>query len=162
MMIKMKIEGVVMDVKSNLPILILKDEKKRVLPISVGIFEAQAIAFAIEKVRIPRPLTHDLMVVLIEKFGAKITKVEINDVKSNTYIASITLKNAEGEEIKIDSRPSDAIALALRLNASIYVKESLLVKKDARPINNAEVQHFKEMLGKLAPNTLWKYLKEKI
>ena len=162
-MIHVKIEGVVLDLKSNLPIVMLKDDKQRVLPISVGIFEAQAIAFALEKVRIPRPLTHDLTSSIIEKLGSGLLRVEITELKSNTYFAQLVLKNKEGEEIKIDSRPSDAIAIALRLQAPIYTEESLLVRKEiqSRPIDDTEIKQFKEMLDNLTPKMLWKYLKEK-
>lgn len=163
-MIRVKIEGVVLDLKSNLPIIVLKDEKNRVLPISVGIFEAQAIAFALEKVHISRPLTHDLASSIIEKLGSTLQRIEITDLKGNTYFAHLILKSKEGEEIKIDSRPSDAIAIALRLHAPIYVNESLLLTKEIRskPIDEAEIKEFREMLDKLTPNILWKYLKEKI
>lgn len=163
-MIKVTIEGVVLDLKSNLPIIILKDEKQRVLPISVGIFEAQAIAFALEKMRIPRPLTHDLISSIIEEFGANLVRIEITELKGNTYFAQLILRTKESEEIKIDSRPSDAIAIALRLKAPIYAEESLLIRKDiqSRPIDENEVKQFKEMLSKLTPNAFWKYLKDKI
>ena len=162
-MVRVKIEGVVLDLKSNLPIIMLKDDNQRVLPISVGIFEAQAIAFAIEKVHIPRPLTHDLASSIIEKLGSGLLRVEITELKSNTYFAQLVLKNKEGEEIKIDSRPSDAIAIARRLQAPIYTEESLLVRKEiqSRPIDDTEIKQFKEMLDNLTPKMLWKYLKEK-
>ena len=161
-MIRVKIEGVMLDLKSNLPIIILRDDGQRVLPISVGIFEAQAIAFALEKVRIPRPLTHDLAKSIIEKLGSSLLRVEITELKGNTYFAQLVLTR-DGEELKIDSRPSDAIAIALRLQAPIYASESLLVAKEiqSRPIDDTEITQFKEMLNKLTPNMLWKYLKEK-
>ena len=163
-MIKVKIEGVVLDLKSNLPIVILKDDKQRVLLISVGIFEAQAIAFALEKVRIPRPLTHDLTSSIIERLGSSLLRIEITELKGNTYFARLVLKTKESEEIKIDSRPSDAIAIALRLQAPIYADESLLIRKEiqSRPIDDTEIKQFKEMLNKLTPDMLWKCLKEKI
>jgi uncharacterized protein len=163
-MIKINIEGVVLDLKSNLPIIMLQDDKHRVLPISVGIFEAQAIAFALEKVYIPRPLTHDLISSIIEKLNSVLLRVEIVELKRNTYFSRIVLKTADGEEIKIDSRPSDAIAVALRLHAPIYAEESLMVKKaiKAKLIDDSEVRLFREMLDKLTPDKLWKYLKEKI
>ncbi|OIN95854.1 hypothetical protein AUJ66_08145 [Candidatus Desantisbacteria bacterium CG1_02_38_46] len=163
-MIQVKIEGVVLDLKSNLPIIMLKDDRQRLLPISVGIFEAQAIAFALEKVHIPRPLTHDLISSIIEVLGSSLLRVEITELKGNTYFAWLVLKTMEGEETKIDSRPSDAIAIALRLKASIYANESLLIKKEirSRPIDDNEIEQFKDMLNKLTPNMLWKYLKEKI
>jgi len=163
-MVRVKIEGVVLDLKSSLPIIILKDDKQRMLPISVGIFEAQSIAFALEKVRIPRPLTHDLLCSVIEKLGANLLRAEITEQKGNTYFAQLVLKSRNGEEIKIDSRPSDAIAIALRLKASICAEESLLIRKNvqSRPIDDAEVKQFRGMLNDLTPNMLWKYLKEKI
>jgi len=163
-MVKMKIEGVVLDLKSNLPIIVMKDEKQRILPISVGIFEAQAIAFALEGVRIPRPLTHDLMKNIIEKLNAKLVKVEITELKGNTYFARLTLKPRDQEEIKIDSRPSDAIAIALRLQAPIYAAEELLISREvvSTPIDENEVKKFKEMLEKLTPEEIWKHLKGKM
>lgn len=163
-MIRVKIEGVMLDLKSSLPIIILKDERQRVLPISVGIFEAQAIAFAIEKVHIPRPLTHDLTSSIIERLDSTLLRIEITELKGNTYFAQLILKTKEGMEIRIDSRPSDAIAIALRLQAPIYADESLLLKKEiqSKPIDDTEIKQFKEMLQKLTPDMFWKYLREKI
>lgn len=163
MMIRVRIEGVVLDLKSNLPIIVLRDEKQRVLPISVGIFEAQAITFALEGIRIPRPLTHDLLKSLIEKLGAKLVRVEITGLKGNTYFAHLIIKSKDGEEIQIDSRPSDAIAVALRLRAPIYTAQNLLIAKkiSSRPISNIEVKRFKEIIERMTPDDIWKQLKRK-
>ena len=162
-MLKMKIEGVMLDVKSNQPIIVLKDEKNRILPISVGIFEAQAIAFAMEGVHIPRPLTHDLIKNIIEKLEAKLLKIEINELKGNTYFAKLMFKSKNGREEAVDSRPSDAIAIALRLKVPIYAEESLLLNKEisSKPISDTEVKKFKEIIENIPTDDIWKELKGK-
>jgi len=160
--IKVKIEGVVLDLKSNLPIIVLRDDKQRVLPISVGLFEAQAIAFAMEGIKIPRPFTHDLAKSIIEKLGAKVMRVELTELKGNTYFAYIIMKPKDGEEIRIDSRPSDAIAIALRFQAQIFASEELLLLRETyKPIDESEVKSFREIIDKLPPDEFWKKLRDK-
>ncbi|MFQ5912905.1 MAG: bifunctional nuclease family protein [Nitrospinota bacterium] len=137
-MLEMKVKGLTLDPLTNMPIVILKDvEEKKVLPIWVGIFEANAIALEMEQVSTPRPMTHDLIKNIIEGFKAQVARVVVNDLKDNTFYAVITI-NLNGTEVLIDSRPSDAIALALRVNAPIFVAEKVI--EEARSIEFAEQQ----------------------
>jgi hypothetical protein len=152
-MIEMKIAGVAMDTKSNMPIIILKDkEGKRILPIWIGIFEAQSILIALEGVKLPRPLTHDLLQNMLQSLGARVTKVVINALKDNTYFAKINLL-VNDNVMEIDSRPSDAIALALRASAPIYVVDPVInaATMPSHPIDDEEVKRFKEMLKDIKP-----------
>ena len=126
MEIEMKIRGLMMDPVTNMPIVILKDVKgNALLPIWVGIYEANAIALEIEKVATPRPMTHDLIKSLLLGLGTGIRKVVVNELKDDTFYALIWLER-NGELISIDSRPSDALALALRLDCPIYVEDEVL------------------------------------
>ena len=126
MEIEMKIRGLMMDPVTNMPIVILKDVKgNALLPIWVGIYEANAIALEIEKVATPRPMTHDLIKSLLLGLGTGIRKVVVNELKDDTFYALIWLER-NGELISIDSRPSDALALALRLDCPIFVEDEVL------------------------------------
>src|SRR5512134_3706116 len=126
MWVEMKVRGLALDPVSNMPIIILRDEEeKRSLPIWVGIFEANAIALELEKVSTPRPMTHDLIKNILESVDAKVEKIVVNDLRDNTFFALIHLRLGE-EEITVDSRPSDAIALALRVAAPIFVEEDVV------------------------------------
>ncbi len=126
MEIEMKIRGLMMDPVTNMPIVILKDlEGKAVLPIWVGVYEANAIALEIEKVATPRPMTHDLIKNVLLGLGGGVRKVVVSDLKDDTFYAMIWLER-DGEMIAIDSRPSDALAVALRLDCPIYVDDSVL------------------------------------
>lgn len=137
-MLEMKVKGLTLDPLTNMPIVILKDlEEKKVLPIWVGIFEANAIALEMEQVSTPRPMTHDLIKNIIDGFKAQVARVVVNDLKDNTFYAVITI-NLNGSEVLIDSRPSDAIALALRVNAPIFVAEKVI--EEARSIEFTEQQ----------------------
>ena len=126
MEIEMKIRGLMMDPVTNMPIVILKDlEGKAVLPIWVGVYEANAIALEIEKVSTPRPMTHDLIKNVLLGLGGGVRKVVVSDLKDDTFYAMIWLER-DGEMIAIDSRSSDALAVALRLDCPIYVDDSVL------------------------------------
>lgn len=126
MTIKMKIKGLMIDPMTQMPIIVLKDpEGDAVLPIWVGLFEANAIALQIEQVATPRPMTHDLLKNLIGEFEAKVEKIVVNDLKENTFYAQIHLQRGGGI-LRIDARPSDAIALALRAGAPIFVEEKVV------------------------------------
>ena len=130
----MKIRGLMMDPVTNMPIVILKDVGSlHVLPIWVGIYEANAIALEIEKVSTPRPMTHDLIKTLLLGLDAGIQKVVVNELKDDTFFAVIWVMR-NGELISVDSRPSDALSLALRLDCPIYVDDSFL--KSAKLANN--------------------------
>jgi bifunctional DNase/RNase len=126
MEVEMKIRGLMMDPVTNMPIVVLKDlNGNSVLPIWVGIYEANAIALEIEKVSTPRPMTHDLIKTLLLGLGTGIRKVVVSELKDDTFYAVIWL-DKDGDLISVDSRPSDALALALRLDCPIYVDESVL------------------------------------
>ncbi len=125
-MIEMFVTGIALDVRNNHPLVILNDEsKKRALPIWIGHAEAQAIARALEDFKPERPLTHDLLIDIIEGTGYKIHHIEINDLNENTYFSSIILESASGEMVPIDSRPSDAIAVSLRVDCPIFISEKV-------------------------------------
>ena len=125
-MIEMFVTGIALDVRNNHPLVILNDAtKKRALPIWIGQAEAQAIARALEGFKAERPLTHDLMINIIEGIGYKVHHIEINDLNENTYFASIILENAIGELVPIDSRPSDAIAISIRIDCPILISEKV-------------------------------------
>src|ERR1700727_219490 len=126
MEVEMKIRGLMMDPITNMPIVILKDSgSSSVLPIWVGIYEANAIALEIEKVSTPRPMTHDLIKQLLLGLNTALRKVVVSELRDDTFYAVIWL-DREGDLISVDSRPSDALALALRLDCPIYVEESVL------------------------------------
>ena len=126
MEVEMKIRGLMMDPVTNMPIVILKDlSGNQILPIWVGIYEANAIALEIEKVATPRPMTHDLIKNVLTGLETGVQKVVVSELKDDTFYAVIWLEKG-GEIISIDSRPSDALALALRLDCPIYVEEQVL------------------------------------
>jgi bifunctional DNase/RNase len=126
MEVEMKIRGLMMDPVTNMPIVILKDVSgDAVLPIWVGIYEANAIALEIEKVTTPRPMTHDLIKNLLVGLDTQVHKVVVSDLREDTFFAVIWLER-EGRVISVDSRPSDALALALRLDCPIFVEDTVL------------------------------------
>ncbi|MBI1976097.1 MAG: bifunctional nuclease family protein [Candidatus Omnitrophica bacterium] len=124
----------------------------RLLLIWIGKSEAEAIALKLQKTELPRPLTHDLLKTLIDKVGYRLDRVIINDLRNDTYYAKVILRN-DGREIEIDSRPSDAIALAVRSESKIYIEESVLERGATvnKPITQSEVNQFKEKLKDLRP-----------
>jgi bifunctional DNase/RNase len=124
--IEVRIRGLMMDPATNMPIVVLKDvASETVMPIWVGIFEANAIAIEIEKVSAPRPMTHDLTRNLIRNLDAQLERVVITELKDDTFLAVLFLKQGD-EPLAIDVRPSDAIALALRADCPIYVSEQVM------------------------------------
>ncbi len=126
MEIEMKIRGLMMDPVTNMPIVILKDvNSNTILPIWVGVYEANAIALEIEKVATPRPMTHDLIKGLLRGLQTGVKKVVVSDLKDDTFYAVIWLER-DGQIISVDSRPSDALAVALRLDCPIYVEDTVL------------------------------------
>jgi bifunctional DNase/RNase len=130
MHIRMTVEGLLFDPRSHMYILLLKEQDgSDTLPIWIGKPEADSIALAIGRVATPRPLTHDLIKNLMDTLNIKITKVVVTEILDNTYYALIYLTDGK-RELQIDSRPSDAVAVALRVNAPIYVEESVLEKKN--------------------------------
>jgi hypothetical protein len=148
----MKIRGLMMDPVTNMPIVVLKDlSGDSVLPIWVGIYEANAIALEIEKVTTPRPMTHDLIKVVLMGLDTCIRKVVVNELKDETFYAMIWLER-EGRLISVDSRPSDALALALRHDCPIYVEEKVLQSSRnsatvSEKVNNEELRKWLENLN---------------
>jgi bifunctional DNase/RNase len=124
----MKVAGIVLDPYSNVPIVVLKDlEDKKTVPIWIGLVEASAIAMELEDIKIQRPLTHDLIKNLLTELQVNVIKIEVTDLRDNTYFAIIHLEKG-GEVIEVDSRPSDAIAVALRTKSPIFVDEKVVEK----------------------------------
>jgi len=159
MQIQMTIKGLMVDPITNSPIILLHDEAgQRVLPIWVGLFEANAIALQVENVAPPRPMTHDLLRHAIEQLGASVSKVVVNDLKESTFYALIHLETTQGA-LAIDSRPSDAIALALRTKAPILVEETVLDR--AKTIDfgadRPDAERLQKWLENLDPEELGKY-----
>jgi bifunctional DNase/RNase len=126
-LIKMSLEGVRIELPSQKPIILLKEEEgNRYLPIWIGPFEASAIALEMSHIRTPRPMTHDLIINIIRNLKIKIDNIEISDLKDNTFYAIINIVNQENRLVRIDSRPSDAIATAVRSKCDIFVEEKVL------------------------------------
>lgn len=155
-----KIKGLMMDPITNSPIVILQDiEKNTLLPIWVGIFEANAIALQIERIDTPRPMTHDLLKNVLMNFEVEVEKIVVNNLHDNTFFASIYISTDAGELMTIDSRPSDAIALALRTDAPIFVTEDVI--QNSRNITldkeNLDPEEVKDWLESLRPEDLGKY-----
>lgn len=146
-MLQMKVSGIALDPFTNTPIVILKDEmKERTLPIWIGFMEASSIAMELEKTPRIRPITHDLVKNLLEKLKYNVTKIEVTDLRDDTFYARIYLKR-EGEEYSLDSRPSDAIAIALRTDSPIFVNEEVIEKS-----KKIEIDEDKEKLAELLDN----------
>jgi len=144
MEVEMKIRGLMMDPVTNMPIVILRDVSgNSVLPIWVGVYEANAIALEIEKVSTPRPMTHDLIKSLLLGLNTAMRKVVVSELKDDTFYAVIWL-DRDGEIISVDSRPSDALALALRLDCPIYVEETVL-KSSSKAANTSDKDNKEEL-----------------
>ena len=154
-----KIKGLMMDPITNSPIVILQGvEKNTLLPIWVGIFEANAIALQIERIDTPRPMTHDLLKNVLSQLDANVDKIVVMDLQDNTFYALIHL-TLNGDKVTIDSRPSDAIALALRTDAPIFVTQEVI--NNSRNISlekeDLDPEDVKKWLENLKPEDLGKY-----
>ena len=160
MLIEMTIKGLMVDPITNLPIVILKDKGgDRVLPIWVGIFEANAIALQIENIATPRPMTHDLLRNVITDLEGRVDRIVVSDLKENTFYAVIHL-TVRGERVAIDARPSDAIALALRTHSPILVEENVIDNAkavDFSSTDRADNDRLQKWLESLDPDELGKY-----
>lgn len=159
MLIEMTIKGLTVDPVTNMPIVILRDETDtRILPIWVGVFEANAIALQIENVQTPRPMTHDLLRNVIHDLQASVERVVVSDVKDNTFFAHIHLDTPAGK-VAVDARPSDAIALALRTRSPIWVEERVLDNAKTVDASTASVdrERLQQWLESLDPDDLGKY-----
>jgi len=159
MQIEMTIKGLMIDPITNMPIIILRDgDGSRLLPIWVGVFEANAIALQIENVQTPRPMTHDLMKNILCDLNAHVERIVVCGLRENTFYATIDLRTAD-HELRIDARPSDAIALALRANAPIFVEEDVI--ESARGVeaskDSMDVARLQKWLEGLSEEELGKY-----
>ena len=154
-MLEMKVRGLTLDPLTNMALVILRDlEGSRALPIWVGIPEANAIALEIEKIPSPRPMTHDLVKNILDGIDATVSRIVVNDLKESTFYATIFL-SLQGKEIRIDSRPSDAIAVALRVQAPIFVTQEVIdragsVETSGQPASE-DPDQVKEWLENIKP-----------
>ena len=157
-LVPMSIKGLMLDPVSNSPIVVLKDEtEKFFLPIWVGIFEANAIALQLENVATPRPMTHDLLRNMIADLDARVARVVINDLRDSTFFAQIRLITS-GKTLEVDARPSDAIALALRTEAPIFVAQSVLDQAQTiSPDGDDSDEKLKKWFDQLGPDDMGKY-----
>jgi uncharacterized protein len=171
---KVEVEGVVLNLLTNSPVVILKSGKGEVLPIVIGVFESQSILIALEEKTFPRPLTHDLIKNILDDIEVKALRLEIHSLKENVYYAYLVLKYNKKVK-KTDCRPSDGIALALRLRVPIVVSEELLQKGDIiksyegrnflksnkldRPIGKKEAENIRKIIENINTREFWKRLK---
>jgi bifunctional DNase/RNase len=164
MFIEMRVSGLTMDPITNTPIVILKDlEEKKAIPIWIGIFEASAIATEIEKITFSRPMTHDLLNDIVKLLKTEVVRVDIHDLRNNTFFANIHLLR-EGKPIVVDARPSDAIAIALRAGAPIFVDEKVIEKSrnvdfgtKMTDLDRLKKEKLAEFLENLSPEDFGKY-----
>ncbi len=164
MLIEMKITGLTIDPITSTPIVILKDlEEKKAIPIWIGLFEASAIATQLEKISFSRPMTHDLMKDILKTLGAEVLRVEIHDLRNNTFFANMHLL-VDGKNYTVDARPSDAIAIAIRTDAPIYVEEKVIDKSrnvditaNVEDMEKLKEEKLKEFLENLSPEAFGKY-----
>jgi len=157
--IEMKIKGLMIDPVTQMPIVLLRDPKSdAVLPIWVGLSEANAIALQIESISTPRPMTHDLLKNVLVNLEASVERIVITELKDNTFYALIHLTR-DGKSLTVDSRPSDAIALALRANAPIFVEEEVISKAKSVDMTKeaGDSDRLRQWLEKLDPDELGKY-----
>jgi len=162
-LLRMKVYGLTIDPMTNSPIIILKDlEGDKTLPIWIGLLEATAIASEMENVKFSRPMTHDLMKNLLDQLNTRVARIEICDLRDNTFYALVYLA-AQDKELTMDARPSDAIALALRMQAPIFVDEAVIQKSKAvdlgakEEIQSDDGKKWTEVLEGLDPDDFGKY-----
>ncbi len=163
-MIEMKVMGIALDTRTGSPIVVLHDKNNRkALPIWIGSAEASAIIRKIENLAVSRPMTHDLIIEIIQKTGHSIDRIEINDVEKETYYATIYLKGDNDTLIEIDARPSDAIAVAIRVDAPIFISAKVLsngsVSTDSAK-DEEEAQEFKNFVQSIKPSDFAKLMKD--
>jgi bifunctional DNase/RNase len=157
--LRVEIRGLMLDPSSNVPIVILRDTQSQLfLPIWIGVFEANAIALKIEGVEPPRPMTHDLLRLMLDQLGAQVEKIVISDLQESTFFAVIHVRHG-GQSLPIDARPSDAIALALRAEAPIFVLRSVLDKAQAAELatDANDEERLKKWLEEISPDELGKW-----
>jgi len=162
-MIEMKVMGIALDTRTGSPIVVLNDiNNRRALPIWIGSAEASAIIRKIEDIDVSRPMTHDLIVNLVDQLGYRIDRIEINDVNKETYYATIFILDKESKEITLDARPSDAIAVAIRVDAPIFVTANVLanggVSCDTQK-DEEESEEFRNFIQSIKPSDFEKLSK---
>jgi bifunctional DNase/RNase len=160
--VEVVIHGLTMDSKNNNPVILLKQKDgQKVMPIWIGLFEANSIAMSIGEVEVPRPMTHDLLRSVLEESGLEVDRVAVTDLKENTFYATIFLRN-NGNLIQVDSRPSDAIALAVRSKCPIFIMDSIFTQSSI-DLDSVEISHdgvgdkWSEMLDNMDPEDFSKY-----
>jgi bifunctional DNase/RNase len=158
MALEMQVKGLMIDPVTQSPIIVLRDASgEAVLPIWVGIFEANAIAVMLERIPPPRPMTHDLLRSLVETLRARVERVVITDLRDNTFYALIHLLRGD-ERLAVDARPSDAMALALRTNSPIFVEDTVLEKSaSGTEHESGETERLRRWLEQVDPEELGKY-----
>jgi bifunctional DNase/RNase len=157
MLLEMKVSGIALDPFTNTPIVILKDfTGEKILPIWIGFMEASSIAMELEKTPRVRPLTHDLVKNLLEALKFSVTRVEVTDLRNDTFYAEIYLKRGDEEHV-VDSRPSDAIAIALRTGSPIFVKDEVIEKSKKLETGGEEKEKLTDLLDKIPPGDFGKY-----
>ncbi|MBQ3819771.1 bifunctional nuclease family protein [bacterium] len=162
-MIEMKVMGIALDTRTGSPIVVLHDkDNRKALPIWIGSAEASSIIRKIENLTVARPMTHDLIISIIEKTGYKLDRIEINDVEKETYYATMFLVDKDGNTVEIDSRPSDAIAVAIRVDAPIFVTANVIsngsISTDSAK-DEEEAQEFKKFVQSIKPSDFEKMMK---
>ncbi|MBI5446903.1 MAG: bifunctional nuclease family protein [Deltaproteobacteria bacterium] len=165
MYVRMKVAGLVLDPQSKSPVVLLKGEDDEyTLPIWIGILESAAIAYPLEGVQPPRPMTHDLLQMRLEELGARVPRIDIDALEANVFHAKIHLQIPGGTTRLVDSRPSDALAVALRLGAEIYAEEEVLrraasveIKQSTGEAEGEGEEEWKDLLENLDPEAFGKY-----
>jgi bifunctional DNase/RNase len=159
MPIEMRIKGLVIDPLSKMPVVVLEDlGSERVLPIWIGVFEANAIALTMEHIPTPRPMTHDLMKNLLARLDIAVERIVVTDVRNNTFYAAIHCRRGD-DTVVFDSRPSDAIALALRTQSPIFVEDEVIRKSHGLKGGETPdtLENLRKWLESISPETLGKY-----
>lgn len=161
----MNVSGIAVDQATQMPFVVLHDlEKKVMLPIWIGVFEASAIATHLEGIKLTRPMTHDLLKSVLDSLDGTLVRVEIVDLKESTFFAVLLVKRNVGDDVRIDARPSDAIALAIRTGKPVFVEEAVIEKakdqKQPSPQTKAEMkspEELKDLLQQLSDEAFGKY-----
>lgn len=156
--IRMEVRGLMVDPVTAVPMVILRgDEQSYVLPIWVGVFEANAIALQVEGIETPRPMTHDLLRNAVEQLGARVLEVLIANLRESTFYATVTLERKDGTTITLDARPSDAIALALRADAPIYVNPEVIERAKDFDVGSEDPEKLRSWFESLSTDELGQY-----
>ncbi len=158
-MIEVRVDGVLIDKNNNLPVVLLHEAGgDRVLPIYIGPFEASAIAFSLRRDEFPRPMTLDMMRLVIEALGGRVGRVIVTRIEDDTYFAEVVIE-ADGRVVTIDARPSDSVGLALRVDAPIYVAEEVMDRAShvLSPDNEERVRRLRERMREIKPEDLGDY-----